>query len=143
MGRDRFHYVTRRSREVSADARDRRRAHRYPVLEDRVQLGWWHEGDFRTTAGSLINLSQTGALMLASEQPPIDRSLWIAMVGPPASDWCEVHVVGIKSARRGWFEVRLLFEESCPYAMFGSAVYGTDSFDMHPRLTPDDPPPAP
>ena len=140
MSQERFQYSSAaRARQTSSGSHDRRRAHRYPVTEDRAQLGWWEGAEYRTATAHLINISQTGTLLIAEIKPPLETSVWICLIGPPATEWVEARAVSVKPMRRGWSEVRLIFRGSCPYTVFQPAVYGFESLQEFPKRVGHDP----
>jgi pSer/pThr/pTyr-binding forkhead associated (FHA) protein len=71
----------------------------------------------------LVNISQTGVLVLSESVPPADAQVWLRLETPQPSDWIEVVIKGAIPADAGMYRVRLAFREACPYDLFKALVY--------------------
>jgi hypothetical protein len=71
----------------------------------------------------LVNISQTGVLVLSQSVPPADAQVWFRLQTPQPSDWIEVVLKGAIPANAGIYRVRLAFCEACPYDLFKAVVY--------------------
>jgi pSer/pThr/pTyr-binding forkhead associated (FHA) protein len=71
----------------------------------------------------LVDISQTGMLVLSERIPPADQRLWLRLENPLISDWVEVVLKGATHANQGGHSVRLAFREACPYDFFKAVVY--------------------
>jgi pSer/pThr/pTyr-binding forkhead associated (FHA) protein len=73
--------------------------------------------------GRLLDISQTGMLVLSPTVPPADQRVWLRLESPQPTDWVEVVVKGTSPEGHGAHRVRLAFRESCPYDFFKVALY--------------------
>ena len=76
-----------------------------------------------TIGARLLDISQTGVLVLSAKVPPIDRRIWLRLESPQITDWVEVELKGASAADPETHQVRLAFRESCPYDFFKTVLY--------------------
>lgn len=105
----------------------RRRSTRYQPVDDRLWLGWTQGDQFRTSLALLLDVSLTGALLVADEVPKESTPAWICLQSAGQTDWVKGRVLGVIRTWLGPHKVRLVFEGTCPYAFFKAAVYGPDA----------------
>lgn len=77
----------------------------------------------RTCGARLLDISQTGLLVLSAEVPPADGRIWIRLEGPHVTDWVEVVIKGTTAATDGAHRLRLAFRDVCPYDVFKAVLY--------------------
>jgi hypothetical protein len=77
----------------------------------------------RTSPARLLDISQTGVLVLCDALPPANVRVWLRLETPQVSDWVEVIPRGTTSDALGGHRLRLAFRESCPYDIFKAVVY--------------------
>src|SRR3954465_4108204 len=114
-----------------ARPRDRRESIRYPVLDHRAVLAWEDGHGHRQVDARIVNLSHTGALLIAqSILPSEQRPVWVRLQEPCVTEWIDAIVVrtarSLKSrlTGNGTCLVRLRFLPTCPYDFFKCAVHG-------------------
>jgi hypothetical protein len=88
-----------------------------PAVEESMQS--------RISRARLLNLSQTGALVLSEAVPPAGVRVWLRLDTPQITDWVEVVLKGSAPAAAGSHRLRLAFREACPYGLFKAVVYNT------------------
>jgi len=103
---------------------DRRSAPRFPVVEDRIWLGWWDDREFQTLGCRLLNISRTGAALLSPELLRPATDVWFSIVDPC---WCgsaQAIVIGQEPVVSGLngHRIRLKFTNACPDDLFYAAV---------------------
>jgi hypothetical protein len=103
---------------------DRRSAPRYPAWKNQAQLGWWESQGFRTALAQLVNISQSGALVLTKTRPPENATIAIYLDGPVPTNWVEATIVDIASNSDELYQIRMKFTERCPFEVFKVAVGG-------------------
>jgi hypothetical protein len=77
----------------------------------------------RKSIAQLLDISQTGMLILSDAAPPDGQRLWLRLESPQVTDWVEVVVKGASPETDGVHRVRLAFQETCPYDFFKAALY--------------------
>jgi hypothetical protein len=77
----------------------------------------------RASGARLVDISQTGLMVLSEAVPPADGRIWLRLETPLITDWVEVVVKGSSLAAPGAHRVRLAFREGCPYDIFKAVVY--------------------
>ena len=77
----------------------------------------------RTCGARLLDISQTGLLVLSADRPPADTRIWLRLETPQVTDWVEVVVKGTTPATDGAHRLRLAFREACPYDFFKTVLY--------------------
>jgi hypothetical protein len=107
---------------IPEDFREKRAASRYDAVRSLVYLGWWEDDEFRTCAGSLQNLSQSGALINAGQAPPETAPVYLCLAGAEPGEWVETTCSVTTRPRDVFYRLRLRFSEACPYDFFRSAV---------------------
>lgn len=107
---------------IPEDFREKRAASRYDAVRSLVYLGWWEDEEFRTCAGSLQNLSHSGALINAGQAPPGTAPVYLCLAGGGPGEWVETACVATTRALGVSFRLRLRFDGACPYDFFRSAV---------------------
>src|SRR4051812_35156735 len=101
---------------------ERPRSPRLPAVENAILLSWQGHGLALRLKGRMLNVSQTGALILSEVLPPLDQRLRIRLERPIRTDWCDARVV-----RHGeGHEAGLRFEDCDPYALVLGATMGID-----------------
>jgi pSer/pThr/pTyr-binding forkhead associated (FHA) protein len=75
------------------------------------------------SSARLVDISQTGMLVLSEKVPPADQQLWLRLENPLITEWVEVVMKGATHANQGGHSVRLAFREACPYDFFKAVVY--------------------
>jgi hypothetical protein len=76
-----------------------------------------------SSAARLLDISQTGMLVLSETVPPADGQVWLRLESPQPSGWIEVLIKGATAAGPGMHRVRLAFRDTCPYDLFKAVVY--------------------
>jgi hypothetical protein len=110
---------------------EQRVSQRYPALAGRSWLGWYEGGAFRQTAGWILNISASGALVATDVRPPAGPSVWLRLEDSAVAEWAEVRVIGVQDNHAGIPVTRLVFRGTCPYAMMK-----TVAFDSGPGRPP-------
>jgi hypothetical protein len=106
---------------------ERRSASRYATPGTPVLIAWGEGPDYRTTAGTLTDISLGGCAVQVTTLPPKRGAVSIRLTGPAPSPWIQASVLeAIKRGRFAWTRriVRLRFTESCPYDLFKAAIAG-------------------
>lgn len=78
----------------------------------------------RSCGALMLDLSQTGALLLSEAPPPAGQPIWIRLEDAVTTEWIETSLAGISAHEPGSYLVRVAFRESCPYDLFKQIVYG-------------------
>ncbi len=117
---------------------ERRGACRYQAVEEGAWLGWWRGGTFRARPARLVDVSLQGSLILADDLPERDQPVWVHLRTPESVEWVASSLVQAHRTKRGPYEARLVFQETCPYDFFKTAVYGRDAL-AGPIFSPPDP----
>jgi pSer/pThr/pTyr-binding forkhead associated (FHA) protein len=86
-----------------------------PAVEESLQS--------RVSSARLVDISQTGALVLSEAVPPPGGRIWLRLETPQITDWVEVVLKGSTPEAPGTHRVRLAFREACPYDIFKLVVY--------------------
>ena len=86
-----------------------------PRIEDSLQS--------RTCGVRLLDISQTGLLVLSTVVPPADGLIWLRLEAPQATDWVELVIMGTTPATDGAHRLRLAFRDACPYDFFKAVLY--------------------
>jgi pSer/pThr/pTyr-binding forkhead associated (FHA) protein len=86
-----------------------------PAVEESMQS--------RVSSARLLDISQTGVLVLSEEVPPAGERIWFRLETPQITDWVEVVPKGSAPGTAGAHRVRLAFREACPYDVFRAVVY--------------------
>jgi hypothetical protein len=102
---------------------EKRVSHRYPAPAGRSWLGWYEAGAFRQTAGWILNISSSGALVASDVRPPVGPSVWLRLADPAVAEWAEVRVIGEQVNEAGIPLTRLVFRGACPYAMMKAVAF--------------------
>jgi hypothetical protein len=78
-----------------------------------------------SSGARLLDISQTGALVLSEAVPPANQRVWLRLKSPQVTDWVEVVLKGESPEPQETHRhrVRLAFRETCPYDFFKAAVY--------------------
>jgi pSer/pThr/pTyr-binding forkhead associated (FHA) protein len=78
-----------------------------------------------TSRALLLDISQTGMLILSETRPPAGLPIWLRLETPRVTEWVEVVVIGASIADDGGgaHQVRLSFRDACPYDFFKVVVY--------------------
>jgi len=77
----------------------------------------------RSCGARLLDISQTGLLVLSADRPPADGRIWLRLETPEATDWVELVIKGTTPATDGAHRLRLAFREACPYDFFKTVLY--------------------
>ena len=102
---------------------ERRQSCRYPAAPITVALGWWASDLWTTTRGVMLDISLEGARVAVEKEPP-DGKVFLFAEGL-SNSWVELQTLQRTAlSRRPGFQVRLRFQESCPYNLFRSLVPG-------------------
>jgi hypothetical protein len=104
------HGVSSAARATAELARDP-----LPRVEDSMQS--------RSSAVRLLDISQTGLMVLSEAVPPAGGRLWLRLEAPEVTDWVEVILKGSTPEVPGVHRVRLAFRDACPYDIFKAVVY--------------------
>jgi predicted component of type VI protein secretion system len=86
-----------------------------PAVEEAMQS--------RVSSARLVDISQTGVLVLSEAVPPPGERLWLRLETPQVTDWVEVVLKGSTPQAPGAHRVRLAFRDACPYDIFKAVVY--------------------
>src|SRR5579872_5612586 len=78
-------------------------------------MGWT---DRRITRSKLVNISETGGLMLADQIPPLYRPLWVRVEDAPGAGWIAAEPVRVGHPN----EVGIRFYRPCPRNFFLGAT---------------------
>jgi hypothetical protein len=89
-----------------------------------ARIGWWEGDTFQHSHALLLNVSQSGLLLLVDEAPPEHKHLFVCLGGPSPTEWVEVDLVDLFRTPRGPHRAHLRFHGLCPYEFFKAAVYG-------------------
>jgi hypothetical protein len=113
-------------------ASERRDSIRYPAIENRAFLAWEDGAGHCRVEARLVNVSQSGVLLVSEGMvPPDSQPVWVRIERPCATDWADAVVVRTSrslKARltgRGTSCVRLRFLPTCPYDFFTIATQAT------------------
>ena len=109
-------------------SRERRGAPRYPAVDNTAELGWYSNGELCTTAAQLMDVSQSGLLVLADDAPQGDNSVLVRLLQPVSSVWVEAQLIEAVRTRFGPFQVRLTFVD-IPATGFLEIALSRDSED--------------
>ena len=85
-------------------------------------LSWQGHGLALRLKGRMLNVSQTGALVLSEVLPPLDQRLRIRLEHPIRTDWYDAKVVRHGEGN----EAGLRFEDCDPYALVLGGTMGID-----------------
>jgi hypothetical protein len=101
-----------------AVAIERRASVRYKTVNKQtsVQLMTWSERQI--TGSKLVNMSATGALILADRVPMLYRSLWVRVESAPGAGWIAAETVRFGHSK----EVGIRFYRPCPRNFFLGAT---------------------
>ncbi len=77
----------------------------------------------RACGARLLDISQTGMLVLSTDPPPAGLPIWLRLETPQVTDWVEVVIKAMTPATDGAHRLRLAFREACPYDFFKTVVY--------------------
>jgi hypothetical protein len=108
---------------AALSAQERRVSCRYPVDDALALLSWWEPMQSRVCGARLVDISQTGVLVLSEAVPPADERVWLRLETPQVTDWVEVVPKGSTPEGPGAHRVRFAFREACPYDIFKAVVY--------------------
>lgn len=106
-------------------AGDQRQACRYEASELEAMIGWWEGEEFRSCPAHLVNVSQSGALVIAAVSPPQGSTVGLCLEGPTPTDWVEARLIDVNEGDRAGLTLRLAFAETCPYGFFKAAIAST------------------
>ena len=117
---------------------NRRNNGRFVPMEDRAWLGWWDGPTFRAVEAVLLNISKGGVLVQAETPPPRRSVVWICLEGPRRTEWVEGKTleVGKERIASSTSEIRIMFDDICPYAFFEVAVFGWQAALTAPIISP-------
>ncbi len=101
---------------------EHRSAPRYPAVENVSLVGWWRDQRLETTAAQVMDVSRSGLLILADDDPPGDGPVLVRLVKPTITAWVELSLVESKRTRFGPYQLRLAFREVPPLAFFAAAT---------------------
>jgi hypothetical protein len=110
-----------------AVAGERRNASRYETKGTAAFIGWSEQGEYRTVAATLIDISMGGFSAWIKTVPPPAEDVWLRLDGEDPPRWIKAHVVAMyKTGCLSWARrrVRLRFLEPCPYDFFKAAIEG-------------------
>jgi hypothetical protein len=107
----------RRPYHGSRSLADRRRACRYPTVSNQARLGWWSGADFSEVDARLGDISQGGALVVATGVLPAG-AVFLRLSGPIETGWFPAEVLRTVSVARSSCLIALAFPETCPYDLF-------------------------
>jgi hypothetical protein len=120
---------------------DRRISPRYSAVKNRACLSWRVEAENCESTARLINISSSGALVLAEKRPARGRAVWLRLEVPVATEWVEATIVrivkvpGVLWFRKTAYLVRICFKEPCPYHLFKLATHGHQLDAVTPETT--------
>jgi pSer/pThr/pTyr-binding forkhead associated (FHA) protein len=106
---------------AALSTQERRASCRYPVTDAEAVLSWSLQS--RVSNARLLDISQTGVLVLSEAVPPAGERIWFRLETPQITDWVEVVPKGSAPGTAGAHRVRLAFREACPYDIFRAVVY--------------------
>jgi hypothetical protein len=115
--------LLRSARPSKGRFRERRKAPRFPVVENRGCLSWWDGDDCIVVPTRMENLSALGALLLLETPPPVGQPLWLRMEEPIATGWIEVGLAWAnESGAAGVY-----FPSTCPYELYRKLAIGPEA----------------
>jgi len=76
--------------------------------------------DRRIIRSKLVNISETGGLILADKPPPLYRPLWVRVENAPRAGWIAAEPVRLGGSK----EVGIRFYRPCPRDFFLGATLG-------------------
>jgi len=92
--------------------RERRGAPRFPAVDNTAEMGWYTNGELITTAAQLMDVSQSGLLVLTDDAPDREGSVQVRLLQPVATEWVEANLVEATRTRFGPYQIRLSFLET-------------------------------
>ncbi|WP_422929477.1 PilZ domain-containing protein [Singulisphaera sp. PoT] len=103
---------------------ERRGAPRHEPSETRLWVGWPQDGSFQVTGAGLVNISETGALLLIDMPPEKGATVWLRLEGPAPID--DVQAIVVESSQRTPEEhaVRVEFRQPFPPEFYQAARDG-------------------
>jgi hypothetical protein len=111
------------------------------AVRNRAFLSWKIEAESVESSARLINISTSGALVLAEKRPGRGPAVWLRLEVPVATEWVEATIVRIMKVpgllwfRKPAYLVRMHFKESCPYHLFKLATHGDQLDAVVPETT--------
>ena len=102
---------------------ERRAAVRSETVNKQTSVQFMDWTERRITRSKLVNISETGGLILADQVPPLYRPLWVRVETAPAAGWIAAEPVRFGRPN----EVGIRFYRPCPRNFFLGAML-SDSF---------------
>src|SRR5690606_12220890 len=93
---------------------ERRSFPRYPALDNTSQVAWWVDGQVKTTAAQLMDVSREGVLVLVDDEPPHEFPVMIRLITPIPTVWVEARIAESRPIRQGPYQLRLVFLNGPP-----------------------------
>jgi hypothetical protein len=116
------------------DPDERRASPRCDVVKNRSSIEFAAPEGRRRIGGTLVNISRSGALVVADKQMLRAAPLSLRLESPVRTDWVDANVVRFDPNR----EIGLRFPQECPYDLLLAGTVGIDIALLvrdHPNLT--------
>ena len=113
---------------------ERRKSSRQLAIANETRLEWTTPGRRQTCRGSLLNVSQSGALVVTESVPSTDDQLFIRLRRPVQTDWSNARVVR-HSEENG---LGIEFTGTTPYDLILGATLGIDLGRLIANLPEED-----
>jgi hypothetical protein len=118
--------------------RERRREQRFEPAFTQAVLGWWDGDHSRIRPAEVVNISRSGALLLADEAPGELERANLAFATDRQSRWLAGTVVGSALDASGRYLVRFKFEAECPDEIFDVLIGDADLAPQPPQHAADE-----
>ncbi len=97
---------------------ERRAAVRSETVNNQTSVQFMDWRDRRITRSRLLNISETGGLILADQAPPLYRPLWVRVENAPGAGWIAAEPVRFGRSK----EIGIRFYRPCPRNFFLGAT---------------------
>jgi hypothetical protein len=114
--------------ETQESAVYRRKEPRYEAAKNLLWMQWWEGGEYLGRSARLVNVSRTGAMIVAAALFREDQQVRIYLEEPDLRIRVEATVRGVVEGRAGMHQVRLEFLEPCPDEFLEAAATGFESW---------------
>lgn len=116
---------------------ERRSVNRHEAV-GRVALGWRDGPDFRTTEATLLDISQYGTCVQATQAPRNGAPAWMLLGDGAAELWLRGTVIDVSRGWRGPYTIRVRFDEPCPYELMRASIRGMSIQDTAQAPGPEE-----
>ena len=113
---------------------ERRRSSRILAIPNETRLEWTAPGRRQTCRGTVLNVSQTGALVATDALPDMNHELLIRLRKPVQTDWTGARAVRLAEGNRLGIE----FTGTTPYDFILGATLGIDLGKLVANLPEDE-----